>query len=83
MGPGRVQNSCPKSTSHNQLQVDALKAAGCYRVFTKTASGAHSDRPTLAQLLDQLHPGDTLVVWPSNPCSSRMTASSASGVCWV
>ena len=37
--------------------------AGCYRVFTETASGARTDRPTLAQLLDQLRPGDTLVVW--------------------
>jgi DNA invertase Pin-like site-specific DNA recombinase len=46
-----------------QLQVDALKAAGCYRVFTETASGARSDRPTLTQLLDHLRPGDTLVVW--------------------
>jgi DNA invertase Pin-like site-specific DNA recombinase len=46
-----------------QLQVDALKAAGCYRVFTETASGARADRPTLAQVLDQLRPGDTLVVW--------------------
>ena len=31
--------------------------------FTETASGARSDRPTLTQLLDQLRPGDTLVVW--------------------
>jgi DNA invertase Pin-like site-specific DNA recombinase len=46
-----------------QLQVDALTAAGCYRVFTETASGARTDRPTLEQLLDQLRPGDTLVVW--------------------
>jgi DNA invertase Pin-like site-specific DNA recombinase len=46
-----------------QLQVDALTAAGCYRVFTETASGARSDRPTLEQALDQLRPGDTLVVW--------------------
>jgi len=46
-----------------QLQVDALNAAGCYRVFTETASGARSDRPVLEQLLDQLRPGDTLVVW--------------------
>jgi DNA invertase Pin-like site-specific DNA recombinase len=46
-----------------QLQVDALTAAGCYRVFTETASGARPDRPTLTQLLDQLRPGDTLVVW--------------------
>src|ERR671919_922476 len=46
-----------------QLQVDALEHAGCYRVFTETASGALTDRPTLTQLLDQLRPGDTLVVW--------------------
>jgi DNA invertase Pin-like site-specific DNA recombinase len=46
-----------------QLQVDALTAAGCYRVFTETASGARADRPTLEQVLDQLRPGDTLVVW--------------------
>jgi DNA invertase Pin-like site-specific DNA recombinase len=48
---------------HPQLQVDALTAAGCSRVFTETASGARADRPTLAQVLDQLRPGDTLVVW--------------------
>jgi DNA invertase Pin-like site-specific DNA recombinase len=46
-----------------QLQVDALQAAGCYRVFVETASGARADRLTLAQVLDQLRPGDTLVVW--------------------
>jgi DNA invertase Pin-like site-specific DNA recombinase len=48
-----------------QLQVDALQDAACYRVFTETASGARTDRPTLAQLLEQLRPGDTLVVWSS------------------
>jgi DNA invertase Pin-like site-specific DNA recombinase len=46
-----------------QLQVDALQRAGCYRVFTETASGARADRPVLEQVLDQLRPGDTLVVW--------------------
>jgi DNA invertase Pin-like site-specific DNA recombinase len=45
------------------LQVDAFQRAGCYRVFTETASGARIDRPTLEQLLDQLSPGDTLLVW--------------------
>jgi predicted site-specific integrase-resolvase len=39
---------------HPQLQVDALERAGCYRVFTETASGARTDRPTLARVLDQL-----------------------------
>jgi DNA invertase Pin-like site-specific DNA recombinase len=48
---------------HPDLQVDALKAAGCYRVFVDTASGALAARPALNQLLDQLRPGDTLVVW--------------------
>jgi DNA invertase Pin-like site-specific DNA recombinase len=45
------------------LQVDALERAGCYRVFVETASGAAADRPVLEQVLDQLRPGDTLVVW--------------------
>jgi DNA invertase Pin-like site-specific DNA recombinase len=39
-----------------------LTAAGCYRVFTETASGAASDRRVLEEVLDQLRPGDTLVV---------------------
>ena len=32
-------------------------------MFTETASGARTDRPVLEQVLDQLRPGDTLVVW--------------------
>jgi DNA invertase Pin-like site-specific DNA recombinase len=48
---------------HPDLQVDALKAAGCYRVFVDTASGALAARPALDQVLDQLRPGDTLMVW--------------------
>ncbi|KQR29801.1 recombinase family protein [Curtobacterium sp. Leaf154] len=45
------------------LQLDALKAAGCYRVWVDTMSGSLEHRPELAKLLDQLRPGDTLVVW--------------------
>lgn len=45
------------------LQVDALNAAGCYRVFVDTISGSLDQRPELTRLLDQLRPGDTLVVW--------------------
>ena len=48
---------------HLHVQLDALERAGCYRVFTETASGARADRPVLEQVLDQLRPGDTLVVW--------------------
>jgi hypothetical protein len=32
-------------------------------VFAETASGARADRPVLEQVLDQLRPDDTLVVW--------------------
>lgn len=46
-----------------QLQLDALSAAGCFRVWEEVASGAKRDRPELAAALDQLRPGDTLVVW--------------------
>ena len=45
------------------LQLDALKAAGCERVFTDRVSGAKAERPGLQQALDQLRAGDTLVVW--------------------
>ena len=64
-GMGHLLGYARVSTSdqHPQLQVDALQRAGCYRVFTETATGARTDRPTLEQVLDQLRPGDTLVVW--------------------
>jgi DNA invertase Pin-like site-specific DNA recombinase len=64
-GMGHLLGYARVSTTdqHPQLQVDALERAGCYRVFTETASGARSDRPVLEQVLDQLRPGDTLVVW--------------------
>jgi DNA invertase Pin-like site-specific DNA recombinase len=45
------------------LQRDALKAAGCERTFTDTASGAKTERPGLTQLLKEGRQGDTLVVW--------------------
>lgn len=41
------------------LQIDALKKAGCIRVFTEVASGAKDDRPELARCLDHLDPGIT------------------------
>ena len=42
------------------LQTDALKAAGCERIFTETASGLQRDRPTLKAALDYLRPEDIL-----------------------
>ncbi len=52
------------------LQLDALAAAGCDRIFTENASGcaenakgAKVERPELAACLDYLRAGDTLVIW--------------------
>jgi DNA invertase Pin-like site-specific DNA recombinase len=45
------------------LQLDALAAAGCERVFVEKASGARRDRPELKAALDYLRKGDSLVVW--------------------
>lgn len=46
-----------------ELQVDALKSAGCDRVFTDKVSGAASQKPGLEELLKYVRAGDTLVVW--------------------
>ena len=45
------------------LQVDALKKAGCIKVFTDHASGSKASRPELDRMLDQLRCGDVVVVW--------------------
>jgi len=45
------------------LQVDELTAAGCWQVWTDHGSGALDRRPQLVAVLEQLRPGDTLVVW--------------------
>lgn len=45
------------------LQTDALRQAGCARIFSDTASGALAERPHLAAALGHLRAGDTLVVW--------------------
>src|SRR5437016_3207952 len=45
------------------LQLDALKRAGCNRIFEETASGARTDRPQLKGALAYLREGDALVVW--------------------
>ena len=42
-----------------RLQLDALKAAGCERVFEEKASGAKRDRPELIAALSFMRTGDT------------------------
>lgn len=45
------------------LQLDALKAAGCEKIFKEKISGAKTDRPELRKLLEQVREGDTVTVW--------------------
>ena len=45
------------------LQLDALKEAGCQKIYQEQTSGAAKHRPELEQCLEQLRGGDTLVVW--------------------
>ena len=45
------------------LQIDALKTAGCEKIFTERASGAQRDRPQLVATLSYIRAQDTLVVW--------------------
>ena len=48
---------------NEDLQHDALRQAGCARIYTDKASGKLDRRPGLDALLDQVRPGDTVVVW--------------------
>lgn len=45
------------------LQLDALKLAGCERVITDELSGSVALRPGLTKVRELLRSGDTLVVW--------------------
>ncbi len=44
-----------------RLQLEALTAAGCERIFSEKASVA--DRPQLAELLSHVRRGDTVIIW--------------------
>jgi len=53
-------------STHEQnltLQTDALKKAGCRKIFDDRVSGAASDRPGLKAALEYVREGDTLLVW--------------------
>ena len=45
------------------LQLDALKEAGCKKILQDKISGVKENRDGLLQVLDMVRPGDTLVVW--------------------
>ena len=45
------------------IQVEALRRAGCTRIFTDKVSALVKDRPGLLDAIEAIHPGDQLVIW--------------------
>lgn len=52
------------STNDQKLdaQLDALTAAGCQTIYREKLSGKSTDRPELQRLLQQIRPGEVLIV---------------------
>lgn len=46
-----------------QLQIDALQAAGCDKIFAESVSSSARNRPELARMRGELRAGDKVVVW--------------------
>ena len=46
-----------------QLQINALRDAGCEKIYSEKASTRSQRRPALEEALAYLRAGDTLVVW--------------------
>src|SRR6266545_4556222 len=45
------------------LQLDALRQAGCRKVYEEIISGARVERPVLQAMLTHLREGDVLMIW--------------------
>lgn len=45
------------------LQLDALQKEKCDRVYKEVISGAKSERPVLQEMLNQVRPGDVIIIW--------------------
>jgi len=54
-----------REDQNTDLQIDALKASGCQKIFVERASGAQRDRPELGAALEYMRDNgdDTLIVW--------------------
>jgi DNA invertase Pin-like site-specific DNA recombinase len=52
-----------KTEQETALQMAALRAQGCDLIFEEKVSSVSKARPAFEACLDQLRPGDTLVVW--------------------
>lgn len=48
---------------HLDMQLTALRKAGCKKIFQEKMSGTKWERPEVHKTLDSLKPGDVVVVW--------------------
>lgn len=61
-----MQIGYARVSTHEQnldMQIDALKQAGCDKIFTDKISSLKQERKGLQEALEFLRPGDVLVVW--------------------
>lgn len=57
-----------------EMQIDALKAAGCKKIFIEKLSGAKDDRPQLKAALEYIRDNeDTLVIWKLSRLARSIT----------
>lgn len=56
-----------------QLQIEALKEAGCKKIFTEKISGASTKRFQLEDALHYMREGDTLVIWKLSRLARSLT----------
>ena len=61
------------------MQLHALKEAGCEQIFTEKKSGRKMDRPILKKLIKQSSAGDTIIVWIHIPEHTRSLSGSLLG----
>ncbi len=56
------QREYPTDPDALHLQMQALKKAGCKRIFREKVSGVSRQRPEFQRMLEQLRYGDTVII---------------------
>lgn len=46
-----------------ELQLKSLKKVGCQKIFREKVSGFNRRRPEFQRMVDQIRPGDIIIVW--------------------
>jgi len=62
-----------KQEQNEELQIDALKEAGCDKWFVDKMTGSKAERKGLTEALTYLRPADTVVVWKLDRAGRSLT----------